>query len=105
MPNNLSSIEEQTSELVEATVKLLWAHRDDVANGKVASDSARVYLALVKGACEALPASEKDLARLSAVCEATNVAITAAADREEQGKLGLARQGLAKIDSRVQVNA
>jgi hypothetical protein len=56
MPNNLSSIEEQTSELVEATVKLLWAHRDDVANGKVASDSARVYLALVKGACEALPA-------------------------------------------------
>lgn len=87
MSNNLSSIENETSELVEATVKLLWAHRDDVANGKVASVHARVYLALVKSACEALPASEKDLACLSAVCEATNVAIMAAADREAQETL------------------
>jgi hypothetical protein len=31
-----------------------------------------------------LPVSEKDLARLSAACEATNLAIAAAAEREDE---------------------
>jgi hypothetical protein len=85
--SDISNLDDPTSKLVDATVNLLLAHRADVANGKVASSLARVYLALVKNACEALPASEQDLARLNAVCEATSLAITAAADREVEGEL------------------
>jgi hypothetical protein len=87
MSNNLSRVEDQTTKLVEATVELLWAHRNDVINGKVTSEQARAYVALVKSACEALPMSENDLAGLSAACEATNLAITAAAEREDEALL------------------
>jgi hypothetical protein len=87
MSNNLSRVEDQTTKLLEATVELLWAHRNDVIDGKVASGQARVYVALVKSACETLPMSEKDLACLSAACEATNLAIAAAAEREDEALL------------------
>jgi hypothetical protein len=87
MSDNLSWVADQTTKLLEATVELLWAHRNDVINGKVASGQARVYVALVKSACESLPVSEKDLTRLSAACEATNLAIAVAVEREDQGLL------------------
>jgi len=92
MLNDLSSIEDQTSNLIEATAKLLWAHRDDVINGKVDVGQARVYVALVTRACEALPASAADLECLRAACEAVNLAIAIAADREDGAKLGSYRE-------------
>ena len=78
MPHPPSRIEDETTQLVEATIELLWAHRHDVLNGRVASDRAHAYVGLVKSACEALPLSAKDLARLSAVCEATHLAAASA---------------------------
>ncbi len=86
MSNNLYHAEDETAKLVEATVELLRAHRNDVMNGKAAADQARVYVELVKSACEALPVSEKDLAYLNAACDATSLAITATAACKNEGR-------------------
>jgi len=85
MSDNRSRVDDRVTHLVDATVELLWAHRNDVIDGKVAAGQAQLYAALVKSACEALPVSQRDMARLYAVYEEIRLAITTAAACEVEG--------------------